>query len=50
MSPIHPKDVDKPDKYAGSIDDWLPWSKAFKQFLESKDKRWLLLLEEVEKL
>ena len=37
-------------KYIGKIDDWLPWSKAFKQFLESKDERWVRLLDEVEKL
>ena len=50
LNPIHPKDVDKPERYSGNIDDWLPWSKAFKQFLESKDERWVRVLDEVEKL
>lgn len=50
LRPIHPKDVDKPEKYGGSVDDWLQWSTTFKQFLDGKDPRWEPLLEEVKKL
>ena len=50
LNPIHPKDVSKPEKYGGNTDDWLQWSKTFKQFLDGKDPRWERLLDEVEKL
>ena len=49
LQPIHPKDVSKPEKYGGSTDDWLQWSKSFKQFLDGKDRRWEPLLDEVDK-
>ena len=49
LQPIHPKDVSKPEKYGGNTDDWLQWSKSFKQFLDGKDRRWEPLLDEVEK-
>ena len=50
LQPIHPKDINKPEKYSGNVDDWLQWSKSFKQFLDSKDPRWEQLLNEIEML
>ena len=43
------KDVDKPDKYNGNVDQLLKWSKNFKKFLRRHDERWTTLLELIEK-
>ena len=50
LNPIHPKDVSKPKKYGGNTDDWLQWSKTFKQFLDGKDPRWERLLDDVKSI
>ena len=50
LKPIHPKDVEKPERYGGSIDDWLAWSRSFKMFLKGKDPRWEVLLANIELL
>ena len=46
--PLHHNDVEKPTIYSGSVDAWLQWSKAFKQFLRRTNAQWPDILAKVE--
>ena len=51
LRPIHPKDIEKPEKYDTVADGWLEWSKGFLNFLDRNDSphnRWSALLKQVE--
>ena len=53
LRPIHPKDIEKPEKYDTVADGWLEWSKGFLNFLDRNDSphnRWSALLKQVEAL
>ena len=41
---LHHKDVEKPTKYTGNTDAWLPWAKSFKKFLRRTNATWLEIL------
>ncbi len=43
---IDHKDIQKPDKYSGP--KWSLWSEEFKGFLRRRDKRWAVLLDEIQ--
>ncbi len=43
---IDHKDIQKPDRYSGP--KWSLWSEEFKGFLRRRDKRWAVLLDEIQ--
>ena len=45
LAAISQKDITKPNKYSGT--GWVNWSKIFMSFLERRDKRWKVLLDEI---
>lgn len=45
----HYKDVEKPKLYDGDGNAWLQRSKSFRRLVERDAKRWLLLLDQVER-
>ena len=53
LRPIHPKDIEKPEKYDLTGDGWLEWSRHFVRFLDRNDAphyRWAALLKSIEGL
>ena len=51
LRPIHPKDIEKPEKYDLTGDGWLEWSRHFVRFLDRNDAphyRWTALLKSIE--
>ena len=50
LKPIHQKDVEKLERYGGSIDDWLAWSRSFKMCLKGRDPRWEVFFANIELL
>ena len=53
LRPIHPKDIERLEKYDIVADGWLEWSRGFINFLDRNDSphnRWSVLLKQLEAL